>query len=251
MGIGNRIKEARNHLGYTQEELAKLLGVTKGAVANYELETSHPKESIMYKLIEILKVDANYLFQDCVNIPCELNNVTPAELDLIKKYRFISQHASAGTEIIDTIINREYTAAAETQEQKAHIAQLEAALQNPSAALRIYAYMHKIAAAGTGFYFDDIPTDTIEAPYFPDADFIVGVNGNSMEPTFSDGDLVYVHKCQIIENGEIGIFSFHNQCLIKEAGENGLISHNPKYNMIPGSSDIICIGKVLGKVNLK
>lgn len=53
----------------TQEELAKLLGVTKGAVANYENETSHPKEPVMYKMFEALQVDANYLFQDVVNIP--------------------------------------------------------------------------------------------------------------------------------------------------------------------------------------
>ena len=46
MGIGKRIKEARNALNMTQEELAKKLGVTKGAIANYENETSHPKEPI-------------------------------------------------------------------------------------------------------------------------------------------------------------------------------------------------------------
>lgn len=32
MGIGKRIKEARNALNMTQEELAKKLGVTKGAM---------------------------------------------------------------------------------------------------------------------------------------------------------------------------------------------------------------------------
>jgi hypothetical protein len=30
--------------------------------------TSHPKEPVMYALIETLGVDANYLFQDCVKI---------------------------------------------------------------------------------------------------------------------------------------------------------------------------------------
>ena len=76
MGIGKRIKEARNALNMTQEELAKKLGVTKGAIANYENETSHPKEPIMYKLFEALNVDANYLFQDVVNLPQRNNNVT-------------------------------------------------------------------------------------------------------------------------------------------------------------------------------
>lgn len=64
MGIGKRIKEARERLGYTQKELGDLIGVTASAVTNYENETSHPKEAILYKLLEVLNVDANYLFQD-------------------------------------------------------------------------------------------------------------------------------------------------------------------------------------------
>ena len=108
--------------------------------------------------------------------------------------------------------------------------------------------MQKIASAGKGFYFEDIPTDTIEAPYHENADFIIGVSGDSMEPTYLDGDRVYVQKCQGVNIGEIGIFILNNECLIKEAGENGLISHNPKYALIPGNESILCIGKVLGKV---
>lgn len=68
MGIGRRIKEARERAGLTQEELAKRVGVTGSAITNYEKETSHPKEAIMYALIDELGVDANYLFQDCVKI---------------------------------------------------------------------------------------------------------------------------------------------------------------------------------------
>ena len=104
MGIGKRIKEARLNLGLTQEELSRLLGITKGAVANYENETSHPKEPIMYKLIEVLKVDANYLFQDAVNIPKKVNDVTFSEYDHIKKYRSLDDH---GKHMIDTVLDLE------------------------------------------------------------------------------------------------------------------------------------------------
>lgn len=104
MGIGNRIKEARIHLGYTQEELAKLLGVTKGAVANYEIGTSHPKEPIMYKLFDALKVDANYLFQDEMgsNDPMK---VSYNEMEHIKKYRDLDPH---GKEMVDFTLLKEW-----------------------------------------------------------------------------------------------------------------------------------------------
>lgn len=82
------------------------------------------------------------------------------------------------------------------------------------------------------------------------ADFIIGVSGDSMEPTYSDGDLVYVEKRQILNAGEIGIFMINNECFIKEVAEDGLKSHNPKYKTIPGSDSIQCIGKVLGKVDM-
>lgn len=114
---------------------------------------------------------------------------------------------------------------------------------------RLYSYMQKIACAGGGFVFEDIPTDVIEAPYMEGADFIIGVNGDSMEPTFYDGDKVYVEKMQMVEIGDIGIFMVNNECFIKEAGEDGLISHNNKYDMIPGTENVQCIGKVLGKVD--
>lgn len=66
MGIGYRIKEARISRGLTQEELGQLVGVTGSAITNYEKETSHPKEKVIYALLETLNIDANYLFQDCV-----------------------------------------------------------------------------------------------------------------------------------------------------------------------------------------
>ena len=87
MGIGYRIKEARERMGLTQTELGALIGVTGSAITNYEKETSHPKEQIIYKLMETLNVDANYLFQDAVKIKNQQNDVTLAEYDYIKKYR--------------------------------------------------------------------------------------------------------------------------------------------------------------------
>ena len=61
MSIGSRIKELRIRQNMTQEELARIIGVTKGAVANYENEISSPKSDLMYRLFDALECDANYL----------------------------------------------------------------------------------------------------------------------------------------------------------------------------------------------
>lgn len=104
MGIGKRIKEARENLNYTQEELAMKIGVTKGAIANYENEVSHPKETILYKLFEALDCDANYLFQDMFEEKKD-KLLTIAEINLIDKYRILNPH---GKKTVDTVLNIEY-----------------------------------------------------------------------------------------------------------------------------------------------
>ena len=188
MGIGNRIKEARNNLGYTQEELAKLLGVTKGAVANYEIETSHPKEPIMYKLIEVLQVDANYLFQDAVKLPLEKNDVTLSEYNIIKRYRALDP---PGQSHVDAVL----------QWETERVQQLEQAAATP-AATRIINYYYRLASAGTGqIIFDMPPTKRIEIPAIPEyekADYAIGVNGNSMEPVYHDGDTLLVEMTKSV-----------------------------------------------------
>lgn len=175
------------------------------------------------------------------------NDVTLTEYDLIKMYRSLDP---TGQKHVETVLHWENDRAKQLQDKDTRITELESALYNSNTTLRIYTYMRKIAAAGTGFYFDDIPTDTIEAPYLENADFIIGVSGDSMEPTYHDGDLVYVEKCQGVNIGDIGIFMVNGECFIKEAGEDSLISHNAVYDPIPGTEHIACFGKVLGKVTL-
>lgn len=64
MSFSSRLKQRRKELGLTQEDLAKALGVTKGAIGNYESDVSSPRADILYQLFEVLQCDANYLYQD-------------------------------------------------------------------------------------------------------------------------------------------------------------------------------------------
>ena len=90
MPFGKRLKDARISRKMTQEELAKAVGVTKGAIGNYEAEISSPKETILIKLMRILEVDANYLYQDYIASDDDLTN---EERDLILLYRGADKRA--------------------------------------------------------------------------------------------------------------------------------------------------------------
>lgn len=74
MSIGTRIKEARLKKGITQTDLAKFIGVSKGAIGNYESDYSSPKDEILYKIMAALDVDANYIFQDGIKKPATVTD---------------------------------------------------------------------------------------------------------------------------------------------------------------------------------
>ena len=76
--------------------------------------------------------------------------------------------------------------------------------------------------------------------------FIARVSGVSMEPTYHNGELVFVHSTEEIPVGRIGAFFMDGQQWIKELGDGELISHNLEYDPIPMREDIRCQGLVLG-----
>ncbi len=105
MSVGKRIKECRQQAGLTQEELAKLLGVSKGAIGNYESDISYPKIENMTKLFEILKTDANYLFQDEFENEMEEDVAhNSEEINLLINYRKLD---TISKEIVNKIIEME------------------------------------------------------------------------------------------------------------------------------------------------
>lgn len=114
MAFKDRLKQAREAKGYTQGQLAKLLGVTKSAVSNYESGSNHVKEQILYKIFDVLEVDPNYLWQDEM---AEVNSnalkqfpATKQEEKLIQKYRLLNEDGKSKLEayLDDIVINPAY-----------------------------------------------------------------------------------------------------------------------------------------------
>jgi transcriptional regulator with XRE-family HTH domain len=60
--MGDRVRVQRNGRGLTQEQLGKLVGVSKSAVSQWEDgSTKNIKLATFLLLIEVLHTDANYL----------------------------------------------------------------------------------------------------------------------------------------------------------------------------------------------
>ncbi|HHJ8717794.1 TPA: helix-turn-helix transcriptional regulator [Streptococcus pyogenes] len=115
-----------------------------------------------------------------------------------------------------------------------------------------YNYYDHAASAGTGQYLNDVQVETIELPVDYDADFVIPVYGDSMEPKYHSGDYVFVKLSIDLSDGDIGVFEYYGDAYIKQLLINAegafLHSLNSKYDDIPidKDSDFRIIGEVVG-----
>ncbi len=83
-GFGNRLKEIRQERGYTQKQLANLLGVTEQAISKYERGSSYPDVVMLNGISEVLDCSLDYLFQHEPgkrNLPNQASIDTKAEIN--------------------------------------------------------------------------------------------------------------------------------------------------------------------------
>ena len=138
--------------------------------------------------------------------------------------------------------------------------------RSPGRVLPLY---HLAVSAGTGEFLDgdDYEMRRFDADSVPsEADFCLRVGGDSMEPVFRDGQIVFVKKCSVLRPGEVGIFSCDGEGYIKVYSEHSpvrpeeytdsqgvvrpqpvLISYNKAYpdRVIQPDADFRILGRVL------
>lgn len=61
MDFSNRLKEIRTDKGFTQNQMAQLLGVSKSCYAGYEQGYREPDFKTLIKLCNILEVSSDFL----------------------------------------------------------------------------------------------------------------------------------------------------------------------------------------------
>lgn len=125
------------------------------------------------------------------------------------------------------------------------------------------------ASAGTGDFLADGEYEWVDFPetVVPRAtDFAVRVHGNSMEPAYKDGQVVFFEKCGRLDPGDVGLFAYEGQGYIKLYAEHTpsgdeiedytdslgvvhprvtLVSLNPDYPPIEVSSPLTVFGRAL------
>lgn len=120
------------------------------------------------------------------------------------------------------------------------------------AAVRTLPLYSLAVSAGTGQFLDGENYEMVEVgAEVPDgSNFGVRVAGDSMEPRYHDGQIIWVRQQRSLMTGEIGIFLYDGCAYLKElvAGAETLALHslNPRYADIIISPELPL--RVLGKV---
>ena len=242
MTFGEKIRNARKQKKLTQKQLAELIGAAHNSISDWENNKNKPDPDTIELICGTLDIAPNYLLGK------EEDSISPCDKKFLSDFYSLD---SQGQETVRYILDNEKKRCEKISELDSRIEELETKISEKIIPKRIWAYYGKVAAAGKSFGFDDIAAGTIEMPLTDEnsnADYTIGVSGDSMEPTYYDGDIVYVQKVANLSIGDIGIFQKDNGIYIKEVGEKGLISHNSKYPPMISDSCVYCLGKVIGKI---
>ena len=238
--FGLKIKRYRREAGMPAEELARRIGVSVGCIRNWECGTSRPDPSFLLRMFGILDVDPNTFF----GIEGVREALAKEEKKLVRLYRGM-----------DARYQTDYIALGETLLRQSNEWKMkEAAQEIRDNIVRIRDYGN-FAAAGPG---RDWTQETEEEEVYlyrnkttAEADEVIRVSGDSMEPNFHDGDRVLVKYCKDAREGEVCIVRMRGMgCMIKVVGKDRLHSLNPDYkDIVPWDEDgVDLVGRVLGVI---
>ena len=214
----DKLKQKREELGLEQQELAELIGVSKQAYFKWEKGFSKPTKANIAKLEKILKVPTGYLSED--------------EISFLYKQLTEPNQEKAITYVRDLVSSQKVISIAEKRSE-----------------YRVY---EKLSAGIGASVYGDLDYDVVyyneELPH----DFASWVDGNSMEPTYKNGEVALIRETGFDYDGAVYAVVWDSQTYIKKVyrEEEGLrlVSINKDYpdKFAPFDENPRVIGKIVG-----
>jgi phage repressor protein C with HTH and peptisase S24 domain len=221
MNVGERMRAIRKQKQMSADELARKIGVSRSTIFRYE------KGDIEKVPIEIVAKVA-----DALDIkPEQLMGLKPASIaDSV--HNIVTRLHPARQEKVYNYADNQLK-----EQQNENVISLDDERQERQPMLL---HIAGTVSAGTGEYLpdDDTGDDIPFSGPVPDYDFALRVNGDSMEPMFEDGQIIFVKKCDDcdIHSGQIVIADLNGDAYVKKIDiqPDGvrLVSLNPKYKPI-------------------
>ncbi len=234
--------------GESPSRVAKKIGLSNAAASGWK-NGKTPSQITLVKLANYFDVTPDYLLgivdfdtasellEKDLNATLLNPNISSAEFSHIRKYRSLDQY---GQKAINELLEIEYERTMEAQ----------ANLQEDVEEIIYFSIpeFNSPMSAGTGENAEQEYPENLRLIKEPPrgASYVARVKGKSMEPTYHDGERVFVAALEEVCRGQVGVFFMDGQQWIKELGDGVLLSHNPEYGPRPMTEDIRCQGRVLG-----
>ena len=224
--IGEKIKQYRLANGWTQQELGAKIGISKNAIGNYEKGFRSPKKNTMFDLANAFNVSIDDLFPP-------IQKDTPPTTSPIQT--IYDQLEPPGQRKVIT-----YAEKLRDEQEKRRKEKINEVSEKVIDLYQVEVVSETAAASGFnyGFGYDDTDRETIEVDERPPRhDIATKVSGDSMQPDYQDGDILYlVDKGLTTYNGDLAVIAYGDRSYFKKIyTENGrlrLVSLNDKYEDI-------------------
>ncbi len=223
--FGDIIRNSRKRKQLSQEQLGALVQVKKNAVGAWEAGRSRPDLSSVPSLCEALDISLNSFFGYAAE-------------DKEEWEIYYDRLNARNRKIILRQMERLYRLQdPEVQSEERKIVCLR--LNHDSASAGPVSFLGENGGEKIYLSADELTENSDE---------LIRVSGDSMEPLFCDGDIVFLQYSDHLQEGEIGIFIHDDAGYIKEYRKDGLYSRNPRYAPIRFSENdsVRCVGRVLG-----
>jgi transcriptional regulator with XRE-family HTH domain len=251
MTFGKVLHLLRKQGDLKQEDIAHKIGVQKNTISNYENNVSKPHYEQLVKLCNLFKVDPNYLMQDDVTT-IKTPQLNPVDQYIIDHYKSLTPHDK---EIVDHIFNMKH-------EVIDPIIKYESIVTDD---VVYFPLVEQKASAGIGDPTHQWSNDTDKVA-FPLNEVPEGIthaiiiDGYSMEPTFFNGQIVFINAEKDCNDGDFGIFQvitpektdiYCKQLKYDDYGRRYLHSVSNRADdpeFIENEETILqCIGKIISK----
>ena len=214
----DKLKQKREELGLEQQELAELIGVSKQAYFKWEKGLSKPTKANIIKLEKVLKVSEGYLSED--------------EISSLYKQLTEPNQEKAITYVRDLVSSQKVISIAEMRSE--------------------YHVYEKLSAGIGASVYGDLDYDVVYYSEELTHDFASWVDGNSMEPTYQNGEVALIRETGFDYDGAVYAVVWDSQTYIKKVyrEEEGLrlVSINKDYpdKFAPFDENPRVVGKIVG-----
>ncbi|HBC4590557.1 TPA: helix-turn-helix transcriptional regulator [Staphylococcus aureus] len=228
--IAKNIRKFLNDSNMSQKKLAELINIKPSTLSDYLNLRSNPSHGVIQRIADVFEVgksDIDTTYKDDNDITSIYNKLTPPRQENVLKYanEQLEEQNSKGDNVVD--INS-------YKQEKTPV------------------NVNGCVSAGVGERLHDetLFTEMVKGP-IPTHDLALKVNGDSMEPMFKDGEIIFVEKTHNIKNGQIGIFIIEEEAYVKkvfvEDDRLTLVSLNKDYDDLHfyRNESVRLIGKVI------